>query len=42
MFYFTELAEWLTANNRYRFFMTAPPLHLPGAVGSPANPIGTV
>lgn len=42
MWYFTEIAEWLAANNRYRFFITAPPLHLPGAVGSPANPIGTV
>ena len=42
MWYFTELAEWLKANNRYRFFLSAPPLHLPGAVGSPANPIGTV
>lgn len=42
MFYFSELAQWLAANGRSRFFMTAPPLHLPGAVGSPANPIGTV
>ena len=42
MWYFTEIAEWLEANNRYRFFITAPPLFLPGAVGSPANPIGTV
>jgi hypothetical protein len=42
MWYFTEIAEWLAANRRYRFFLTAPPLHLPGAVGSPANGIGTV
>ena len=42
MWYFTEIAERLEANGRNRFFMTAPPLHLPGAVGSPANPIGTV
>ncbi len=42
MWYFTELAEWLEANGRYRFFLSAPPLYLPGAVGSPANPIGTV
>lgn len=42
MWYFTEIAEWLAANGRYRFFLTAPPLHLPGAVGSPANGIGTV
>ena len=42
MWYFTEIAEWLAANNRYRFFLTAQPLFLPGAVGSPANPVGTV
>jgi hypothetical protein len=42
MWYFSEIAEWLAANGRYRFFLTAPPLHLPGAVGSPANAIGTV
>ncbi|MCH9675646.1 MAG: cyclase family protein [Gammaproteobacteria bacterium] len=42
MWYLTEIAEWLKANGRYRFFLSAPPLHLPGAVGSPANPIGTV
>lgn len=42
MWYFTEIAEWLAANNRFRFFLTASPLFLPGAVGSPANPVGTV
>jgi hypothetical protein len=42
MWYFTEIAQWLARNNRYRFFLSAPPLHLPGAAGSPANPIGTV
>ncbi len=42
MWYFSEIAEWLEANGRSRFFLTAPPLHLPGAVGSPANAIGTV
>ncbi len=42
MWYFAEIAAWLHANGRNRFFLTAPPLHLPGAVGSPANPIGTV
>ena len=40
--YFTELAKWLRENNRSRFLLSAPPLHLPGAVGSPANPIATV
>ena len=38
----SELADWLRANNRSRFLLTAPPLRLPGAVGSPATPIATV
>ena len=42
MFYFTELARWLRAHQRNRFLFTAPPLRLPGAVGSPATPIATV
>jgi hypothetical protein len=42
LWYLTELAEWLRANNRTRFLLTAPPLRLPGAVGSPASPIATV
>ena len=37
-----DLADWLRANNRSRFLLTAPPLRLPGAVGSPANAIATV
>jgi kynurenine formamidase len=42
IWYLTELAQWLREHNRYRFFLTAPPLRLPGHVGSPANPIATV
>ena len=42
LWYFTELAEWLRANGRNRFLLTAPPLRLPGAVGSPVTPVGTV
>jgi kynurenine formamidase len=42
MWYFTELAQWLRAHRRNRFLLTAPPLRLPGAVGSPATPIATV
>ncbi len=42
LWYLTELAQWLRANGRSRFMLTAPPLHLPGAVGSPVNPIATV
>lgn len=42
MWFLTELADWLRANKRSRFLLTAPPLRLPGAVGSPATPIATV
>jgi hypothetical protein len=42
MWYLTELADWLRANGRTRFLLTAPPLRLPGAVGSPSTPIATV
>jgi kynurenine formamidase len=38
----TPLAEWLRAHGRYRFLLTAPPLRLPGATGSPATPVATV
>lgn len=37
-----ELAEWLRQNERSRFLLTAPPLTLPGAVGSPVTPVATV
>jgi kynurenine formamidase len=42
MWYLHELATWLRANDRNRFLLTAPPLRLPGAVGSPLTPIATV
>ena len=42
IWYLTELAGWLRRNRRYRFMLTAPPLRLPGAVGSPATPVATV
>jgi hypothetical protein len=42
LWYFTELAAWLRTNGRTRFLLTAPPLRLPGAVGSPATPVATV
>ena len=38
----SELADWLRSNNRSRFLLTAPPLRLTGAVGSPATPVATV
>jgi kynurenine formamidase len=42
MWYLSDLAGWLRRHGRHAFLLTAPPLHLPGAVGSPANPIATV
>lgn len=42
LWHLTPLAEWLRANGRSRFLLTAPPLRLPGAVGSPVSPIATV
>jgi kynurenine formamidase len=38
----SDLADWLRAHGRSRFLLTAPPLRLPGAVGSPANAVATV
>jgi hypothetical protein len=42
MFYLSELARWLREHQRSRFLLTAPPLRLPGAVGSPSSAIATV
>ncbi len=42
MWYLHELATWLREHNRSRFLLTAPPLRLPGAVGSPVTPVATV
>ena len=38
----TPLASWLREHGRYRFLLTAPPLALPGAIGSPVTPVATV
>ena len=40
--YFAELAQALAARARSAFLLTAPPLMLPGAVGSPTTPVGTI
>ncbi len=40
--WFGEIALWLAEQQRAHFLLTAPPLNLPGAVGSPVTPIGTV
>lgn len=37
-----DLSDWLRQHNRTRFLLTAPPLRLPGAVGSPVTPVATV
>jgi kynurenine formamidase len=42
LWYLDELATWLRAHSRSRFLLTAPPLRLPGIVGSPVTPIATV
>ncbi|UCI31829.1 cyclase family protein [Mesorhizobium sp. B4-1-4] len=42
LWYLTELAGWLEKNGRNRFFLTAPPLRLPGSFGSPLTPVATV
>ena len=34
-----ELAADCAADGRYEFFLAAPPLYIPGAVGSPLNPM---
>lgn len=42
LWYLKDLAVWLRDNARSRFLLTAPPLRLPGAVGSPVTPVATV
>ena len=42
LWYLRDLAEWLRANGRSHCMLTAPPLRLPGAMGSPVTPIATV
>ena len=38
IFYLKELAEDCAQDKVYEFFFSAPPMHLPGAAGSPVNP----
>ena len=37
-----ELAAWLRQKRRSAFLLTAPPLRMPGAAGSPVTPVATV
>lgn len=38
----SPLNRWLREHGRNRFLLTAPPLRLPGAAGSPVTPVATV
>jgi kynurenine formamidase len=42
LWFVSELAAHLRSQGRSRFLLTAPPLRLPGATGSPLTPIATV
>ncbi len=42
LWWLRDLAAWLRVHRRNRFLLTAPPLRLPGAVGSPVTPVATV
>jgi kynurenine formamidase len=42
LWWLSELAQWLEKNGRSSCLLTAPPLRLPGAFGSPVTPVATV
>ncbi|MDX1513638.1 MAG: cyclase family protein [Gammaproteobacteria bacterium] len=42
LWYLSELTAALRQRERFRFLLTAPPLRLPGAVGSPVTPVATI
>lgn len=42
LWHLTPLARYLSARRRHAFLLTAPPLRMPGAVGSPTTPVATV
>ncbi len=42
LFLLSDLADWLREAGRSRFLITAPPLRLPEAVGSPVTAVATV
>ncbi len=42
LWYLSQLSSALKARGRSRFLLTAPPLRMPGAVGSPATPVATL
>jgi len=42
LWYLSELAAALRQQKRFRFLLTAPPLRMPGAVGSPVTPVASI
>jgi len=42
LWYLSELAAELRRQKRFRCLLTAPPLRVPGAVGSPVTPVATI
>lgn len=42
LWHLSDLALWLREHGRNSFMLTAPPLRLPGAVGSPVTPVANV
>ncbi len=42
LWYLSELATEMRRQQRFRCLLTAPPLRVPGAVGSPVTPVATL
>ena len=42
LWYLRDLAQALESRGRNAVFLTAPPLYLPGAIGSPVTPVATI
>jgi len=42
LWHLSDLAKALHERGRFRFLLTAPPLRMPGAVGSPVTPVATI
>lgn len=42
LWYLRDLAAALEESGRHAVFLTAPPLYLPGAIGSPVTPVATI
>lgn len=42
LWYLSEVAAEMRRQNRFRCLLTAPPLRMPGAVGSPVTPVATL